>query len=268
MAVRYSAITSDPTVAALNISGGRLSVARAGSGPPVVLLHQTPRSWDEYRDVIPRLAAGGYAPVAFDTPGFGASDALDRDPTIERWAAAVHEGLDALGVARAAVVGHHPGGVIAVEVAAQRPERVTALVLSSTPLTDADYRSSPPDESSVDTGEEADELRRSRAGFYPADRPDLLDRYVADALRAGPLARAGHHIVGAYEMDGKLERLTMPVLLIGATEDSFAHPQLARLARALDHAEIVEIPGGMVPLPDGWPAEFSQAVLGFLDRAG
>jgi pimeloyl-ACP methyl ester carboxylesterase len=264
----YSPIASDPTVTALNISGGRLSVARAGTGPPVVLLHQTPRSWDEYRDVLPLLTAGGYAPVAFDTPGFGASDALDGEPTIERWAAAVHEGLDALGIERAAVVGHHTGGVIAVEVAAQRPQRVTALVLSSTPLTDAAYRAAPPDESGVDTGVEGDELRRSRADFYPRDRPDLLDRYVADALRAGPLARAGHHIVAAYDMDATLEALTMPVLLIGATEDAFAHPQLARFGHALNHAEIVEIAGGMVPLPDGWPAEFAGAVLGFLDRAG
>ena len=30
---------------------GRIHLASAGDGPPVLLLHQTPRSWDEYRDV-------------------------------------------------------------------------------------------------------------------------------------------------------------------------------------------------------------------------
>lgn len=253
-----------PTFTTVSLSHGPLSLAREGTGPPVVLLHQTPRSWDEYRDVIPLLAAGGYTAIALDTPGFGASAPLLGPPSIEGWARAVREALDALGLERTAVVGHHTGGVIAFELAAGDPGRVSALVLSSTPLTDAEYRSAPPDESGVDEGEEAEALRRSRASFYPSDRPDLLDRYVADALRAGPLALAGHGVVAGYEMDGKPERLTMPVLLIGATDDAFAYPQLARMRRALPQAEVAEIPGGMVPLPDGRPEEFASAMLAFL----
>jgi pimeloyl-ACP methyl ester carboxylesterase len=242
-----------------------MSVARMGEGPPVVLLHQTPRSWDEYRDVMPLLAARGYSAIALDTPGFGGSDPVPGEPSIEAWARAAHEVLDALGVERCAVVGHHTGGSIAVELAAQRPERVAALVLSSTALTDAEYRATPPDESSVDAGDDADSLRASRAGFYPGDRSDLLDRYVSDALNAGALARAGHHVVASYEMEHALDKLTMPVLLVGATADPYAHPQLARWRSALAHARLVEIEGGMVPLPDGWPEEFAGAVLDFLE---
>lgn len=256
-----------PTITTVALSHGPLSLVREGSGPPVVLLHQTPRSGDEYRDVIPLLAAGGYTAIALDTPGFGASAPLPGPPSIEGWARAVREALDALGLERTVVVGHHTGGVIAFALAAGDPGRVSALVLSSTPLTDAEYRSAPPDESGVDKGEDAAALRRSRAPFYPPDRPDLLDRYVADALRAGPLALAGHGVVGGYEMDGKPERLTMPVLLIGATEDTFAYPQLPRMRRALPHAEAVEIAGGRVPLPDGRPEEFASAVLTFLARS-
>jgi pimeloyl-ACP methyl ester carboxylesterase len=256
-----------PEILQVELDHGPLSLARLGDGPPVVLLHQTPRSWDEYRDVLPVIAAAGYTTLALDTPGFGDSAPVPGEPSIEAWAAAAHHGLDALGVERAAVVGHHTGGSIAVALAHQRPERVAALVLSSTALTDAALRAAPPDESSVDAGEDAASLRASRAGFYPSDRPDLLDRYVADALRAGPLARAGHHVVGAYAMEHALPSLTMPVLLIGATADPYAHPQLARFRAALPHARSVEIEGGMVPLPDGWPAEFSSAVLHFLREA-
>jgi pimeloyl-ACP methyl ester carboxylesterase len=57
------------------------------------------------------------------------------------------------------------------------------------------------------------------------------------------------------------------VLLIGATHDDFAYPQLPRLRRALPHAEVIEIEGGMVPLPDGHHDEFAAAVAGFLARA-
>ncbi|MGH2872832.1 MAG: alpha/beta fold hydrolase, partial [Solirubrobacteraceae bacterium] len=118
--------------------------------------------------------------------------------------------------------------------------------------------------SGVDEGDDAGSLRRSRAGFYPADQPELLDRYVADAIRAGPLARRGHHVVGSYEMDGKLASLPDAVLLIGADADPYAFGQLERMRAALPHARAVVIGGGMVPLPDGWPAEFGAHIADFL----
>jgi pimeloyl-ACP methyl ester carboxylesterase len=120
-------VDASTRVSGVELAHGRLVYAHAGAGPPVLLLHQTPRSWDEFRDVLGRLAAGGYQAIAFDTPGFGASAPLPGEPTIERWAQTIHDGLDALGVASAAVVGHHTGGVVAVELALQQPNRVSAL---------------------------------------------------------------------------------------------------------------------------------------------
>jgi pimeloyl-ACP methyl ester carboxylesterase len=259
-------VTHPPRRGSAELAHGPLAYVEAGDGPTVILLHQTPRSSDEYRDVLPLLAAAGRHAIALDTPGFGDSAPLLGAPTIEAWAGAILDALDAAEISRGAVVGHHTGGVVAVALAARAPERVAALVLSSTPLTDAAYRAEPPDESGVDDAEDADGLRRSRAGFYPTDRPELLDRYVADALRAGPLRLGGHRAVGEYEMDDAIAALQMPTLLIGATADPYAHPQLTRLAAALPAAEIVEIAGGMVPLPDGWPGEFATAVIAFLDR--
>ena len=59
--------------------------ARAGA-LPIVLLHQTPRSWLEYREVLPLLGAR-YRAIAMDTAGFGASDPLPGRASIEGWAA-------------------------------------------------------------------------------------------------------------------------------------------------------------------------------------
>ena len=250
----------------VELEHGVVRAACAGSGTPVVLLHQTPRSWDEYRDVLPLLAARGHRAIAFNTPGFGGSAPLPGGASIIRWSATLHAALDELGIERAAFVGHHTGGVIAVELAAQRPGRVSALVLSSTPLTDAAYRDTPPDESGVDDAQDAEGLRRSRAHFYPDDRADLLDRYVTDALSALPLALDGHRAVGEYAMEAAIGHLEMPVLLIGADADPYAYPQLARMQVALAHAEVHEISGGMVPLPDGWPEAFAGAVADFLAR--
>lgn len=265
-AERPSAERADPDVGRVELDHGPLAFARLGEGPAVVLLHQTPRSWDEYRDVLPLLAARGFQAIALDTPGFGDSAPVRVSPSIEAWAEAMRQALGELGVEPAVVVGHHTGGAIATELASAHPQGIAGLVLSSTALTDAAYRSQPRDESDVDTGEDAESLRRSRAGFYPSDRPELLDRYVTDALRAGPMARAGHHVVAAYRMDAKPTRLTMPVLLIGADRDPYAYPELDRMRRVLPHAQTAVIAGGMVPLPDGWPNEFASLVADFAGR--
>jgi pimeloyl-ACP methyl ester carboxylesterase len=101
------------------LAHGTVHCAVAGSGRPVLLLHQTPRSWDEYRDVLPILARAGYRAIAMDTPGFGDSPGLDySDDSIEAWAEVAVGLADALELDRAAIVGHHTGAVIALEIAA------------------------------------------------------------------------------------------------------------------------------------------------------
>jgi len=100
------------------VADGEIHCAMAGQGTPVLLLHQTPRSWDEYRDVLPLLGAR-FRAIAMDTIGFGDSSKPPLgDDSIERWAAVTARVLDALGIDRTAVVGHHTGAVIAVELAA------------------------------------------------------------------------------------------------------------------------------------------------------
>ena len=54
------------------VPAGVMHVAQAGTGAPIVLLHQTPRSWDEFRDVVPILGERFHA-IAIDTIGFGDS---------------------------------------------------------------------------------------------------------------------------------------------------------------------------------------------------
>ena len=68
---------------------GQVHIAEAGSGAPVLLLHQTPRSWKEFREVLPTLGRGRRA-IAMDTRGFGDSDPLPPEAvSIEGWARAV-----------------------------------------------------------------------------------------------------------------------------------------------------------------------------------
>lgn len=258
----------------IELAHGQIHLAQAGEGPAVLLLHQSPRSWDEYREVLPMLAAAGFHALAPDTPGFGASAPLDGEPSIERWGATAAQLLDALRLGEVAVVGHHTGGVIALELTAAHPERVRALVLSSTPWIDASARATPErtrgidDSPTVESGEHLTALWQGRQAFYPAGRPDLLERYVHDALAAGDLRAAGHAIVAAYRMEERIGRVRTPTLLIGATEDQFVHPHLRPLAEQIAGARVVELVGGMVPLPDQMPQRFAEVVIEFLREQG
>lgn len=255
----------------VDTGAGQVHVEQTGpaDGLPVVLLHQTPRSIDEYRELAPLLAAAGLRAVAVDTPGFGASDPPAAH-TIAGYAMRILAGLDGLALGRFALVGHHTGGVIAIELAARVPDRVDALVLSSTPHIDAAARErrrgrAPIDAVVVDPdGAHLSGLWNARAPLYPAGRPDLLERFVRDALLAGPEAReAGHRAVGTYEMEERLPLVACPVLCIGADADPFAFPDLEPLARALG-AEKSVIAGGTVAVPEQSPEELARLIVGFL----
>jgi pimeloyl-ACP methyl ester carboxylesterase len=254
----------------LHIPSGRVHVATCGTGRPVLLLHQTPRSWNEYREVLPLLGAGRRA-IAMDTMGFGDSDPLaDGQDSIEAWARAAHELLETLGHQRAAVVGHHTGAAIAVEMAAQRPDRVEALVLSACPYVDAARRAKEHGRQIIDDvtvqadGRHLAELWGRRQPFYPAGRHDLLERFMVDALKAGPRAAEGHRVVGRYVMETRLPLVRCPTLVIAPMADPHAHPHAPAVAAAIARAKLIEIEDGMVPLPDQMPHAFASVVERFL----
>lgn len=253
---------------------GPIHLAACGEGVPLLLLHQTPRSWDEYRDVLPRLG-GAVRAIAMDTPGFGDSPPLaHRPPSIEGWSEAVVALLDALEIETAWVAGHHTGAVVAMEVAARAPGRVGGLILSSCPLVDAARRERYRDKTPIDTvsaaadGAHLLQLWQGRAPFYPPNRPDLLERFLVDALRAGPMAAEGHRVVNRYRMEDRIGLVRAPTLVIAACDDPHAFPAARPVAQAIPGAELVEIAGGTVPLPDAMPAEFSAAILTYLQRLG
>jgi pimeloyl-ACP methyl ester carboxylesterase len=110
-----------------------LNVVDQGAGVPVLLLHGFPDSSDLWRDVVPRLVANGCRVIAPDLRGFGASDAPRRVAAyaLDAVLGDVIGLLDALGVARAHVVGHDWGAVLGWLLAARHPGRVASLVAVS-----------------------------------------------------------------------------------------------------------------------------------------
>ncbi|MEZ5224161.1 MAG: alpha/beta fold hydrolase [Ilumatobacteraceae bacterium] len=250
---------------------GQIHVAEAGVGTPLLLIHQTPRSWDEFREVI-GLLAPQLRVIAYDLPGMGASDPIPGGPTIEGYADAALTVADALGLDRFHACGHHTGGVVALELAARAPARVASLVLSSTPWIDAAARraraAEPPPVDLATHQPNGDHLRvlwNQRRPHYP-DGHELLDRYLADALRAADSAE-GHLAVGRYEMEARCPAVRCPVLVVEHAHDPFASRHTAALVEHLRPTSVASIADGRVPL-EHTAHEFAHLVGEFVRSDG
>ena len=251
---------------------GQIHYRTAGNRDAVLMLHQTPRSSDEFVDVIPAFAKH-FRVIAMDTIGYGDSyRPLPESTTVENFGAAAVQLLDALGITRAHIVGHHTGAVIAIEVASRHPERVKKLVLSAAPYVDEERRREILTRPPVDKvepradGSHLTAMWQIRMAFYPRDRPDLLTRFVTDALKAKENIELGHHLVAYYTVPDKLPKITAPTLALCGTDDPYCYPDLQKIGRGIRGSEVVSVPGGMVPLVDQMPEEFSRIVLEFLLR--
>lgn len=105
---------------------------RAGSGPPVILLHQSPTSSREYIPLIREIAGKGFTVFSPDTPGNGMSDPFPGDEwtPMEGFANGVVNLMDELGIKKASVYGFHTGGVCALALALRHPDRFTVAIMN------------------------------------------------------------------------------------------------------------------------------------------
>jgi pimeloyl-ACP methyl ester carboxylesterase len=115
------------------VDGFRLAYERAGTGPPVVLLHGWPGDHTDYDDLVP-LLTGAAEVVVPDLRGFGRSDKHPQPPG-EAYSAAAQArsvlGLvGELGLERPVLAGYDIGSRIAQAIARSAPAVVRALVVS------------------------------------------------------------------------------------------------------------------------------------------
>jgi pimeloyl-ACP methyl ester carboxylesterase len=105
-----------------------------GDGPPLVLIGGLGVDLTVFAPLTERLART-FRVLTFDNRGAGRTGKPDVPYSIPMMAGDTDALMDALGLARAHVVGVSMGGRIAIELAAGRPDRVDRLVLVSTAAT-------------------------------------------------------------------------------------------------------------------------------------
>jgi pimeloyl-ACP methyl ester carboxylesterase len=242
----------------------------AGEGPLIVLLHGFPDFWFGWRHQIPALAAAGFRVVAPDMRGYNLSAKPPgvRAYRLELLADDVAGLIRHLGVARAVVVGHDWGGVIAAYLATRWPEVVDGLVMMNAPHPAAFWREL----------RTPSQLRRSwyvlffqlpwlpeatiRARDFrfirrlfrtdPA-RPgafsdDDIERYVEAAAQPGALtAMVNYYRAALRRSPGRLLRqvrriIDVPTLVIWGERDRYLGPRMTRgLERWMPKARIERI---------------------------
>ena len=117
------------------IQTGETSIflCRAGSGPPVLLLHGFPQTHLMWRGVAPRLARD-FTVVCADLRGYGRSGCPLSTPSHAPYAKrAMAEDMvrvmEHLGFPRFSVAGHDRGGRVAYRMALDHPDRIERLAV-------------------------------------------------------------------------------------------------------------------------------------------
>ena len=102
-------------------------------GPPLVLLHGLPGRWQEFLPIMPTMSLQWHT-YALDFRGQGKSGRVPGQYLSKYYAADVVKFLQQQLDEPAILFGESAGGMVALGVAAQRPELVRAIVVGDSPI--------------------------------------------------------------------------------------------------------------------------------------
>lgn len=255
----------------------RIAFELQGSGDPVLAIHGLGGSSNTWTPL-----AGDDGPLArgtllrLDLPGSGRSHRVEGPLSIARMVAACVRVMEAAGVARAHVVGHSLGTIVAQHLAVAEPKRVRSLALFG-PLP------APPDtargpirargakaraEGVAGMADIADALVRASLSTETRARRPAAVAFVRESLmRQDPdgYARSCEALADAQPAD--LMQVGCPALLVTGDEDAVAPPQSVRaMAQKLTDARVEVLRGCGHWTPVERPEECAALLRAFLAR--
>ena len=117
----------------VTVDGLNTRYLEEGSGVPAIMLHGSSlgSSADVFRRNLRALGRHGIRAIAVDLPGFGKSDA-SADLSGAYRKKFVVRFMDALGLERAALIGHSSSGNPAVSIALEYPDRISHVIILGT----------------------------------------------------------------------------------------------------------------------------------------
>lgn len=249
----------------------------AGGGEPLVLIMGFGGDHLAWGFQL-RAFAERYRVIAFDNRGVGQTDTPDSPYTTRMMATDTAGLMDALGIARAHVLGVSMGGMIAQELALGHPARVRTLQLHCT--------FGRPDGYTRARGEVWQALRTSLTReaalraialwlFAPQtynERPEFVATLLDNAL-ANPFPQSvtgfiqQRRAVEAHDALDRLGAIGCPTLVAVGEEDLLVPPRFSReLASRIPGAELRTVPGAGHVFFWEQPDAFNALCLDFLAR--
>ncbi len=242
----------------LGFRTGHLGLVEVGSGEPVGYIHGMLGNPGEHA-FLTALADSGHRVIAPSLPGFTGSSEPEGLRSLHDWVVAASEMIDIAGLTGLPVVASSVGAMVALELAAIRPEAFSSLVLIAPfGLWDPDEPVADPFATTLSVQRRmitADPTASSSFFDDPSDLPaDVLvehgvDRYLtrtATAQLIWPIPEFG--------ITDRLHRVTAPVTLIhGAQDQIIPASYLDRWAAALPNVVGTHVVEGA-----GHQAEFDR----------
>ncbi|MEU6850404.1 alpha/beta hydrolase [Actinacidiphila alni] len=209
-----------------------------GNGRPLVLLHGGVLTIDlSFGALLPHLVAGRRV-IAMELQGHGRTADIDRPITVPQLAGDVLAVLDELGVGTADFFGFSLGGLTALQIALDHPDRVGRAVLAS-----VQYR---PDGYYEEIRDPA-QFGVSRRLPTQADFERMADAYARTAPRPGDFqtlltkcTAAAHDHQGWS--DDELQGVERPVLLVVGDTDFVRLDHAAAMLDLLPDARLAVLP--------------------------
>ena len=235
-----------------------------GDGTPLVLVHANIGNSQSWAETVPVFSQAAYRVIRFDLRSHGRSKAPGRESqgTIAGdLGALLHE----LAVGPCCLVGTAYGAFGCIEYALDHPDRLRALVISTSfgGLTDPQFTAERAKHIDPELPNWPEE-RRELGGTYRKGNPEGVKRFLA-IDEQNPDHPAKRQSLGQPTTLTRLEAMKVPTLVIAADEDAYAPPPVMRMFA--DH-----IPGAQFQVIAGsghsayWeqPEAWNEAVLTFL----
>ena len=250
-----------------------------GSGRPLVLISGLGYGLWQWRRMLPGLAEH-FQVIVYDNRGAGQTDKPAGPYSAPMMAADLAGLLDGLGVGKTAVLGHSMGGFIAQQLALDRPDLVSHLILAATNFGGPNHIPVTLEALTIMMDTTSDPLTRLQNGVtiaaapgFPEAQPELFQSII-DYRLTGPvspeacqaqmgvglgLATAGV----AYE--GKLGQTAVPSFILFGEHDKVVPVGNADLlAKELPNSQIIVLPGAGHIFPLETPGAANEAIIKFL----
>jgi aminoacrylate hydrolase len=257
----------------ISIGDCQLYYERHGGGFPVLFVSGLNGYGTYWRDQVPAFSKN-FEVVLHDHRGIGQSDHSRGAYTVERMAADVIHLMDALGIAKAHLVGHSTGGAIAQVLAIEHPTRLASMVIAASwTKADAYFRRlfGLRKEILARLGP-ATYLQSATLMLYPSfwisrnnERLRQLEAQLLSTFSPPEIVMSRIDAILAFDHSADLARIRTPTLIAAAQDDIVTPAYFSEeLARLIPNAEVKFFPHGGHCFTQVMSREFNQAVLPFL----